>query len=78
MKRRIELETTLAHHRDEYNKALEKLNNDFKVSDLPSAFRLRDEMELNLTKALDSLESKLSEFESLVSQEVPNDSTGTV
>lgn len=61
--KKVECETTLRYHKGEYEKLIEELRSDFKVSSLNEAYALRDKYEKELTETLDSLERSISSFE---------------
>lgn len=64
--KKIELTTTFNHHKDEYNDALTRLKEEFKVTSLKEAYSLLDELRAQAQKELDELSKALSEFDDII------------
>lgn len=64
--KRIELQTTFQHHKNEYQEALTKLQEEFKVSSLKEAYQLRDSLSRQAQSELDNLSNLLSQFDDIL------------
>lgn len=64
--KRIELETTFKHHKEEYLQCLETLKKDFKVSTLDEAYALRDRLQSEAKKEMDELTRLLAEYDDIL------------
>lgn len=64
--KRIELQTTFQHHKSEYQEALNKLQEEFKVASLKEAYQLRDRLTEEANRELEELSKLLSQFDDIL------------
>lgn len=61
--RKAELEATLKHKKEEYDKLNKQLQEEYGVKTIQEAYELRDRLQSELNKELDELETALQKYE---------------
>lgn len=65
----VELRTSYRYHKGEYDKAMKKLKEEYKVDSMEEGFSLRDRLDKELTEKLRKLEKDLSSIEDAIGGE---------